>query len=110
MVKVSDIQISPPVRVEVPAGTTRIISFPNEFFGVAHAIQIINNDGANALTYRYGGSSQPLQSIPASSIRAVDGAVVQLLEINSGAGGTCSVEAQITLDPRTKNAIPEQII
>jgi len=108
--KVSDIPISPPVRVEVPAGTTRIISFPNEFFGVANAIQIINNDGANACTYRYGGQTQPLQSIPASSIRSIDGAVVQLLEINSGAGGTTSVEAQIILDPRTKSAIPETII
>ena len=110
MTTVSNIQLSPPVRVEVAIGTTRIISFPNEFFGVAHAIQIINNDGANAITYRYGGSSMPLQSIPASSIRAIDGATVKLLEINAGAGGTTSVEAQITLDPRTKNAIPESII
>ena len=110
MVKVSDVLIAPPVRVEVAIGAQRIISFPNEFFGVAHAIQIINNDGANAVTYRYGGTSMPLQSIPASSIRAIDGAIVQLLEINAGAGGTCSVEAQITLDPRTKTAIPESVI
>ena len=109
MTTISNIQLSPPVRVEVPAGTTRIISFPNEFFGVAHAIQIINNDGANAITYRYGGTSMPLQSIPASSIRAIDGTTVKLLEINAGAGGTTSVEAQITLDPRTTTAVPETI-
>ncbi len=51
----------------------------------------------------------PLQSIPASSIRAIDGTTVKLLEINAGAGGTTSVEAQVTLDPRTKTATPETI-
>ena len=110
MITKNDLPIIPPIRVEIPAGTTRIISFPNEFFGSAVSLIIINNDGANAITYRYGGESQPLQSIPASSIRSIDGTIVNLLEINSGAGGTTSVEAQVLLDPRANQAVPETVV
>ena len=67
----SDTPLATPVRVSVPAGTQRIISFPNEFFGTAVAIQIVNDSGAGALTYRYNGESNPLFNLPASSIRSI---------------------------------------
>ena len=50
-----DTPLASPVRVSVPAGTQRIISFPNEFFGTAVAIQIVNDSGAGNMTYRYNG-------------------------------------------------------
>jgi len=106
----SDTPLATPVRVSVPAGTQRIISFPNEFFGTAVAIQIVNDSGAGALTYRYNGESNPLFNLPASSIRSISNTIVQLLEINANAGGTATMEAQIVLDPRTKSAIPENLI
>ena len=106
----ADTPLATPIRVSVPAGTQRIISFPNEFFGTAVAIQIVNDSGAGALTYRYNGESTPLFNIPASSIRSVSNTIVQLLEVNADAGGTATVEAQIVLDPRTKSAIPESLI
>ena len=108
--RIIDTPLASPVRVSVPAGTQRIISFPNEFFGTAVAIQIVNDSGVGAMTYRYNGESTPLFNIPASSIRTIDNTVVQLLEINANAGGTATVEAQIVLDPRTKSAIPESLI
>jgi hypothetical protein len=105
-----DTPLTTPVRVSVPAGTQRIISFPNEFFGTAVAIQIINESGAGAMTYRYNGESTPLFNIPASSIRSVSNTIVQLLEINADAGGVATMEAQIVLDPRTKSAVPESLV
>ena len=106
----ADTPLATPVRVSITAGTQRIISFPNEFFGTAVAIQIVNDSGAGALTYRYNGESTPLFSIPASSIRSVSNTIVQLLEVNADAGGGATVEAQIVLDPRTRSAVPENLI
>jgi len=108
--KASDLPLIPPVRVEVAAGTTRIISFPNEFFGSAVAIQLVNNDGSNAANYRYGGESQPLKVIPASASRDISNTIVNLLEVQAGAVGTVSVEAQVLLDPRSKEPKPAQVI
>lgn len=102
--KVTDLDLAPPLRVVVPAGTTRVISFPNEFMGSAVALQLQNEDGANAATYRYGGESQPLKNLPPGATRDVSAAIVNLLEVNAGAAGVTVVEFQIVLDPRTKLA------
>jgi len=110
LIKTSDIPILPTVRVSVPAGTQRIISFPTEFFGSAISIQIQNEDGTNTATYRYGGETQVLKNLPASSFRDIDNAIVNLLEINAGALGPVIVEAQVLLDPRSKIATPETVV
>jgi|SaaInlStandDraft_6_1057023.scaffolds.fasta_scaffold110827_3 hypothetical protein len=108
--KKSDLPILPPVRVEVLAGATDIISFPNRFFGSAVSIKIQNNDSGNACTYRTGGETQPLVTLGASQFDTVDDTIINLLEVTAGAGGTVTVSAQVVLDPRSNQAIPESVI
>lgn len=108
--KANDLPLIPPVRVEVAAGTTRVISFPNEFFGSAVAIRIKNNDAANAATFRTGGDSQPLVNVAPSQAENVDDTIINLLEVTAGAAGTVTVSAQVLLDPRAKEPKPEQVI
>jgi hypothetical protein len=91
----SEVPILFPIRVLIPANTTRVISFPDEFLGVATSINVQNEDSANAATFRYGGEALPSMNIPASSFRTVDNAKVKLLQIITGAAGVCIVEAQL---------------
>ncbi len=92
---VSNIPLLFPIRIRVPPATTRIISFPDEFLGVAASIAINNEDAANAATYRYGGEALESMNLPASNFRTIDGASVKLLEIVTGAAGPVIVEAQL---------------
>ena len=91
----SQVPILFPIRISIPANTTRIISFPDEFLGIAAAINIQNEDSANAATFRYGGEALPSMNIPASSFRTVDNTRVKLLRVITGALGVCIVEAQL---------------
>ena len=91
----SEVPILFPIRVSIPAGTTQVISFPDEFLGVAVSINIQNEDSANAATFRYGGEALPSMNIPASSFRTVDQTRVKLLQVVTGALGVCIVEAQL---------------
>ena len=58
------------------------------------SLKITNNDAANALTYSYNQNSQ-FSSLAASSFDTLDGTIVNFLEVNTGAAGTCLVEAQV---------------
>ena len=91
----SEVPLLFPIRVTVPAGTTRTISFPDEFLGIAVNINIQNEDAANAATFRYGGESLPSMNLPASNFRTVSDTRVKLLQVVAGAGGVCVVEAQV---------------
>lgn len=106
----SNLPILPPVTVEVPLGTTEVISFPNRFFGTATSVIIKNNDAVNQMTYRVGGSSRPAIVIPASGNNSIDNTIINLLEINTGAGGSCTVSAQVVLDPRSQQASTENTV
>ena len=103
----SEVPILFPIRVSIPAATTRIISFPDEFLGVAVSINIQNQDGANAATFRYGGEALPSMNIPSSSFRTVDGTKVKRLQVVTGAAGVCIVEAQVI--PITREVIKTEI-
>lgn len=104
---VSNIPLLFPIRVVVPAGATRIISFPQEFLGRAVAILIQNNDAANAASYQYGGDALPFQNLAASTFRTIDNALVERLAIVAGAAGTVLVEAQVL--PIKREDIPEVV-
>ena len=103
--EVSQVPLLFPVRVIVAAGTTRTISFPDEFLGVATSLNFQNQDGANAATFRYGGEALPVMNLPASSFRTVDGTQVKLVEVVAGAAGNTIVEAQCI--PIKRSAIEE---
>jgi len=86
-----------PIRVLVPAGTKRVISFPNRFFGIATAIILSNEDGADKARYRFE-ESQDFIDLPANQFRTVDFTLVRRLEIDHtvATGGPIIVEAQVT--------------
>ena len=96
-----------PIRISIPPATTRVISFPDEFLGIAVSINIQNEDSANAATFRYGGEALPSMNIPASSFRTVDITRVKLLQVITGALGVCIVEAQLV--PITREVIQTEI-
>lgn len=104
---VSNVPLLFPIRVIIPAGTTRVISFPDEFLGVAISIAVNNEDSANAATFRYGGEALPALNLPASSFRTVDNTEVKLLEVIAGAAGQCIVEAQVLPIKRAEIAVKE---
>jgi len=86
-----------PVRILIPAGEKRVISFPNRFFGVATAIILSNEDGADKATYRFE-ESQDFIDLPANQFRTVDFTLIRRLEIDHtpASGGPVIVEAQVT--------------
>lgn len=82
-----------PISVIVPAGTTRRISFPQEFFRDVESVIISNNDGTNFATYQINGESQPVLTLGAGEFRAINGTVIDLLIITAGALNTVQVQA-----------------
>jgi hypothetical protein len=103
----SEVPILFPIRLSIPAATTRVISFPDEFLGIAVSINVQNEDGANPATFRYGGEALPSMNIPASSFRTVTDTRVKLLQIITGAAGVCIVEAQLI--PITREVVKTEI-
>ena len=92
---VSNLPLLVPIRVILPAATAnQIISFTDRFLGRAVSLKITNNDAANALTYAYNQNAQ-FSNLAASSFDTLDGTIVNFLEVNTGAAGTCLVEAQV---------------
>jgi len=95
--KSSDVPILEPVSVIIPAGVTRTISFPNEFFGRAIAIRISNNDAANVATYQINGGSRATLTLAANANRTINDTIINLITIVAGAAGSVQVEAQVLL-------------
>ena len=95
MLEVKNIPITEPVEVNVPAGTTDIISFPNRFMGNAVAIRITNLDAVNNATYRIGGASRTALVLSAGGNRTINSTNISLLEIVAGGAGATQVEAQV---------------
>jgi hypothetical protein len=105
---VSNVPLLYPIRVVCPAGVQTNISFPDQFLGRAIAIKITNNDAANAATYDYN-LNRVFANLAASSFDVVDGAVVNYMTINAGAGGTCLIEAQVLPLQKSEPQIEVQV-
>ena len=101
---VSDVPLLFPISVVVAGGTTRVISFPDEFLGVAVNLKITNNDGANAATYRIGQDAMNDRNLPASNFDTISNANVKYVSVTAGAAGTVLVEAQAYEIERTELA------
>ena len=86
-----------PVMVIVPAGTTRTISFPDEFLGEAISILISNLDAANIATYQIGGEAMPTLTLATQAFRTVDDTRIKLITVTAGAAGAVQVEAQVQI-------------
>ena len=91
----SQVPLLAPVMVVVPAGTTRTISFPNEFLGEAISILISNLDATNVATYQIGGEAQPTLTLSTQAFRSIDDTRIKLITVTAGAAGAVQVEAQV---------------
>ena len=85
----------PPVSDEVPAGTSKVISFPNQFLGVAESIVITNLDASNIATYQINGESNPTLTLTTGGERTIDKTVISTIKITAGAAGAVQVQAQV---------------
>ena len=98
-----------PIFITIPANTLRVVTFPTEFNSIAISLQIENQDGANAASYRLNSSTDPLVNLPASNFATVDNTVVNYLTVIAGAADTVLVEAQVLPASRTEIPIEVQV-
>jgi len=91
----SKVPLIEPIMVIIPAGTTRIISFSHEFFGIATSILITNLDAANVATYQIGGATMPILTLSTAAFRTIDNTKIKLMSITAGAAGAVQLEAQV---------------
>jgi hypothetical protein len=91
----SQVPLIEPIMVVIPAGTTRTISFSNEFFGIATSLLITNLDAANIATYQIGGAGMPSLNLSVGAFRTIDNTKIQLITITAGAAGAVQLEAQV---------------
>jgi len=87
-----------PVRIVVPAGVSKfVIPFTSQFFGIATAVILSNENAADKALYRFE-ESQDFIDLPASQFRTVDFTLIRRLEIDTSlmTGDPVIVEAQVT--------------
>lgn len=95
--KKSNVPLLQPVMIIIAAGTTRTISFPNEFLGIATSLLITNLDAANLAFYQIGGAAMPTLTLSTGAFRTIDDTQVKLITITAGAAGAVQLEAQVQL-------------
>tara|TARA_R110002096_G_scaffold296881_1_gene491424 strand:- start:279 stop:635 length:357 start_codon:yes stop_codon:yes gene_type:complete len=89
-----------PIFITVPANTTRVVTFPTEFNAVAIALQIENQDGANAASYRINSSTNPMINLPASNFRSFSDMNIVSVTVTTGAAGVCVISGQMAALPK----------
>jgi len=89
-----------PIFITIPANTTRIVTFPTEFNAVAIALQIENQDGTNAATYRINSSTNPMINLPASNFRSFSDMNIVSVTVTTGAAGVCILSGQMAALPK----------
>ena len=83
------------IPITVPAGTTRIISFPTEFNGICSSVAIQNTDAAaNATAIINNDRINAFLVANGSPVSMGQQWIVQI-EITAGAGGACLVVCEI---------------
>lgn len=86
-------QLEEPISVVIPAGTTRTISFPQEFFGFGTSIIITNLDAANNATYQINGETQPVLTLAPDAFRTLNSVKLSLITVTAGAAGAVQIQA-----------------
>ena len=89
-----------PIFITIPQATTRIVTFPTEFNAVAIALQIENQDGANAASYRINSSTNPMINLPASNFRSFADMNIVSVTVTTGAAGVCVISGQMAALPK----------
>jgi len=105
MVTITREEQLPIIKVVVPAGATRTISFPDEFFGEAIDLRLSNIDaGANA-TYQMNGATQPIIILGAGNFVTFGSTRIRLLTVVSAVGGVLQIEATIRTIPQISDPL-----
>jgi len=90
-----------PIFITVAAGAGQTtVTFPTQFNAIAIALQIENQDGANAASYRINSSTNPLINLPASNFRSFSGMNIVSVEVQTGAAGSCLISGQMAALPK----------
>ena len=89
-----------PIFITIPQATTRIVTFPTEFNAVAIALQIENQDAANAASYRINSSTNPMINLPASNFRSFSDMNIVSVTVTTGAAGVCILSGQMAALPK----------
>jgi len=89
-----------PIFITIPAATTRVVTFPTEFNAVAISLQIENQDGANAASYRINSSTNPMINLPASNFRSFSDMNIVSVTVTTGAAGVCIISGQMAALPK----------
>lgn len=95
-----------PIFITVPAsapGVLRVVTFPTEFCAMAISIQIENQDGTNAASYRINSDIQPMVNLPASNFRSLNNMNIVSVTIDSGAAGPTIITGQMAALPKPIN-------
>jgi len=95
MVTITREESLPIVKVIIPAATTVVTSFPNQFFGRATDMRLTNLDGANLATYQINGESTPVLTLLANSFVTFGATEINLISVTAGAAGACQIEATV---------------
>jgi len=95
MVTITREESLPIVKVIIPAGTTVVTSFPQNFFGRATDLRLTNLDGANLATYQINGESSPVLTLLANSFVTFGATEINLLSVTAGVAGNCQIEATV---------------
>jgi len=85
----------PIVKVVIPAASTVITSFPDQFFGRATDLKLTNLDGANNVTYQIDGASTPVLTLLPNSFVTFGGTQISLISVTSGVAGPAQIEATV---------------
>jgi hypothetical protein len=89
-----------PIFITIPQATTRTVTFPTEFNAIAIALQIENQDGANAASYRINSSTNPMINLPASNFRSFSDMNIVSVTVTTGAAGVCIISGQMAALPK----------
>ena len=89
-----------PIFITIPQATTRIVTFPTEFNAIAISLQIENQDGTNAASYRINSSTNPMINLPASNFRSFSDMNIVSVTVTTGAAGVCVISGQMAALPK----------
>jgi len=86
-----------PAVDNIPANTTRMIHYPDQYKGVAISVAIFNQDGTNPCTFRINGTSSPATSLSSGGqFNINDQNIVSVQVTTAAATGNCNIIAQIS--------------
>ena len=89
-----------PIFITIPQATTRTVTFPTEFNAIAISLQIENQDGTNAASYRINSSTNPMINLPASNFRSFSDMNIVSVTVTTGAAGVCIISGQMAALPK----------